>query len=102
MSGASVFIGGCYSGVLLCQFRLSQMHTPLEGRTVFMAVHWSLVGLIASFGPIIAGTIKDHFPTSWAGFTLPFGTPFSYFQVIILLHAMIIWLIAVPLLREKR
>ena len=101
MCGASLFIGGLYSGVLLCQLRLSQQHTPTEGRTVHMAVHWSLVGLMASIGPMIAGTIKDHFPSSWHALHLPFGAPFSYFQVIILLQALLIWLVAAPLLRRE-
>jgi MFS family permease len=102
MSAASLVIGGFYSGVLLCQLRLSQMHTPSEGRTVPMAVHWSLVGLMASIGPMIAGLIKDHFPAAWNQHLLPSGTPFSYFQVIILLQMLIISLVAVPLLRRER
>ncbi len=102
MSVTSVAIGGFYAGVLLCQFRLSAMYTPSEGRTVPMAVHWSLVGLMASIGPMAAGFIKDHFPAGWSRFTLPCGAPFSYFQVIILLQVLILWFVAVPLLRREK
>ena len=102
MSAASVVIGGCYAGVLLCQYRLSAMYTPAEGRTVPMAVHWSAVGLMASIGPMIAGYIKDHFPVAWSTHHLPGGAPFSYFQIIILLQVLILWFVAVPLLRRER
>lgn len=102
MGFASLFIGGFYMGMLLCQIRLTQAHTPPEGRTVSMALHWALVGLIAFFGPLVAGVIKDHFPAAWGQFTLPFGVPFSYFQAIILLHLAVIWLVARPLLKTVR
>lgn len=102
MSAASIPIGGFYAGVLLCQYRLTQLHTAPEGRTVTMAVHWSLVGLMASAGPMIAGFIKDHFPAALSRITLPFGAPFSYFQIIIVLQFALIWLVAAPLLKRER
>lgn len=102
MSVASVPIGGFYAGVLLCQYRLSQLHTAPEGRTLTMAVHWSLVGLMASLGPMLAGFIKDHFPAALSRLVLPGGTPLSYFQIIILLQMLIIWCVAAPLLRRER
>ena len=102
MSAASVPIGGFYAGVLMCQYRLSQLHTPPEGRTVTMAVHWSLVGLMASLGPMLAGFIKDHFPAALSRIELPCGAPLSYFQIIILIQVLILWFIATPLLREER
>ena len=100
MSAASVPIGGFYAGVLLCQYRLSQIHTPPEGRTVTMAVHWSLVGLMASTGPMLAGFIKDHFPAALSRIALPCGAPLSYFQIIILIQMLLIWCVAAPLLRK--
>ncbi len=102
MSAASVPIGGFYAGVLLCQYRLSQIHTSPEGRTVTMAVHWSLVGLMASTGPMLAGFIKDHFPAALSRIALPGGAPLSYFQIIILLQMVIIWCVAAPLLRREK
>ena len=100
MSAASIPIGGFYAGVLLCQYRLSQLHTAPEGRTLTMAVHWSLVGLMASIGPMLAGFIKDHFPDALSHIVLPGGAPLSYFQIIILIQVLIIWFVAAPLLRE--
>ena len=102
MSAASIPIGGLYGGVLLCQYRLSQIHTAPEGRTVTMAVHWSLIGLMASIGPMIAGFIKDHFPAALSRITLPLGAPLSYFQIIIVLQVALIWLVAAPMLRKER
>ncbi len=102
MSAASIPIGGFYAGVLLCQYRLSQIHTAPEGRTLTMAVHWSLVGLMASIGPMLAGFIKDHFPAALSRITLPFGAPLSYFQIIIAIQVALIWLVAAPLLRTER
>ena len=67
-----------------------------------MAVHWSIVGLITALGPLAAGAIKDHFPASLAAIALPGGTPFSYFQVLILLQLAIAWGIALPLVRGIR
>ena len=65
-----------------------------------MAVHWSTVGVIGAAGALAGGWIKDHFPPAWSALHLPCGAPFSYFQTIILLHLVIAWAIAVPLLRR--
>ena len=100
MSVASLIIGGFYGGVLLCQLRLTQIFTGTAGRTVAMAVHWSTVGVIAAAGALAGGWIKDLFPPTWSALQLPCGAPFSYFQTIILLHVIIAWFIAVPLLRR--
>ena len=102
MSAASIPIGGFYAGVLMCQYHLSQLHTLPEGRTVTMSVHWSLVGLMASLGPMLAGFIKDHFPAALSRIVLPCGAPLSYFQIIILIQVLILWFIAAPLLRRER
>lgn len=100
MCAASLVIGGFYGGVQLCQLRLTQAFTGSAGRTVAMAVHWSSVGVIGAGGALAGGWIKDHFPRAWGGVLLPGGAPFSYFQIIILLHLVIAWGIAWPLLRS--
>ena len=99
MGAASLVIGGFYAGVQLCQLRLTQVFTGSAGRTVAMAVHWSTVGVIGAFGALAGGWIKDHFPRAWGGVVLPGGVAFSYFHTIILLHVVIAWGIALPLLR---
>ena len=102
MGAASLVIGGFYGGVQLCQLRLTQHFTGTAGRTVAMAVHWSSVGVIGAAGALAGGWIKDHFPRAWGSVLLPGGAPFSYFQVLILLHVVIAWGIALPLLRSVR
>jgi MFS family permease len=95
--GGALIMGGIYGMAHVCETRLSQAHTPERGRTVAMGVHWSLVGLIAAPGPFLAGWIKDHYPAAWR-FSLPWGTQFDYFQLIILLHAFVAIGLATPLL----
>jgi hypothetical protein len=63
-----------------------------------MAVHWSIVGVIGATGALTGGWIKDHFPSAWSTLPLPCGAHFSYFQTIILLHLIVAWAIALPLL----
>ena len=100
MGAASLVIGGFYGGVQLCQLRLTQHFTGSAGRTVAMAVHWSSVGVIGAFGALAGGLIKDHFPREWGALVLPGGVAFSYFHAIILLHLLIAWGLALPLLRS--
>lgn len=98
MSVASLMIGGFYGGVQLCQLRLTQALTGNAGRTVAMAVHWSFVGIIGSFGALTGGWIKDHTPAAWSATLLPGGAPFSYFEILIVLQVLLAWGVALPLL----
>ena len=102
ISTMSLAVGGLYAGMQLCQLRLTQAHTGSAGRTVALAVHWSIVGLIGMLGPLLAGWIKDHFPASWSTLTLPCGAAFSYFQILIVLHLAIAWGVALPLVRNLK
>jgi MFS family permease len=98
MSSLSLIIGGFYAGVFLCQLRLTQALTVTAGRTLAMAVHWASVGCIASIGALAGGWIKDHFPPAWASIVLPFGAHCSYFQILVLIQALVAWGIALPIL----
>ncbi len=100
ISAMSLAVGGAYAGMQLCQLRLMQEHTSNAGRTMAMAVHWSIVGLLGALGPLTAGWIKDHFPPAWSALALPCGAAFSYFQILIVLQIAIAWGIALPLLRR--
>ncbi|WP_083804902.1 MFS transporter [Chthoniobacter flavus] len=97
MSVASLIIGGFYAGMQLCQYRLAQALTPNTGRTVAMAVHWSIAGTIGSIGALTGGWIKDHMPVAWTTWTVPGGAHFSYFHVLILLQIFLAWCVALPL-----
>ena len=96
----SLIAGGIYSASWVCQVRLTQAVTTPAGRTIAMGVHWSLVGLIGSAGAIFAGWLKDHLPTEWLGTVIPGGAPWSYFQVLVILHVLIAWLIVRPMVKR--
>ncbi len=92
LSLASLVLGGLYSGSWVCQVRLSQMLTIPAGRTVSMGMHWTIVGLTASLGPLIAGLVKDHFHSAHL----------SYYQLLVLLHILLTWAVVVPLVKGIR
>jgi MFS family permease len=95
---ASLWMGGAYAGVTLCQMRLTQECTEAGSRTLAMGVHLAVVGVMGAAGALVAGAIKDHVGVTgirwgegWA--------PFSYFQVLILVQVVLVWLGAIPLAR---
>jgi MFS family permease len=98
MSAASLLLGGLYAGVWVCQVRLTQAFTTTAGRTVAMGLHWSIVGLLGSLGPLIAGWVKDHVHERMWGM--------NYFQLLVVLHLVLAWGLAFPLVygikRESR
>lgn len=96
----SLVMGGFYSAGWVCQVRLTQAVTTPAGRTVAMGVHWSLVGLIGSLGALFAGWIKDHLPADWLGVVIPGGAPWSYFQALVILHALVAWLVVRPMVKR--
>ncbi|VGO22979.1 MFS transporter [Pontiella sulfatireligans] len=97
---SSLLAGGVYAAVGMLQLNLLSTLAPAQGRTMAMAVHWSLVGILSSAGPITGGWIKNFFTAHPLNITLYGGTAFSYFHVILLLHALLIWLVMLPLLMK--
>ena len=98
----NVVAGASYSAVPLCQLSLSSALTRPEGRTLAMAVHWSVVGLLSAFGPVAGGFVMDWVSAHPIPLTLPSGVPFSFFHVLVVLHAAAAWLVAAPLLARVR
>jgi MFS family permease len=96
----SLLIGGFYSGTWVAQVRLTQALTAPAGRTVAMGVHWSAVGLIGSCGALFAGWVKDHLPSGWPGSILSNLAPWTYFQVLVILHVLLAWVIVRPMLKR--
>ncbi|RKX47009.1 MAG: hypothetical protein DRP64_02275 [Verrucomicrobia bacterium] len=94
----SLIAGGIFAGVGLLQLNLLSALAPTEGRTMAMAVHWSLIGILSSTGPVVGGWIKDYLTVNPIDFHLYGGTPFSYFHVLILLHGLMTWFIMLPFL----
>ncbi|MEY5027525.1 MAG: hypothetical protein RLZZ244_3053 [Verrucomicrobiota bacterium] len=91
---AALFQGAAYTGTLLCQFRLTQMYTPSEGRTVAMAVHWSLTGIAGASGALAAGLLKDTLPSH--GFSA-LGAHWQSYDLLVLIHLLLAWSVALPL-----
>ncbi|MFZ4775438.1 MAG: MFS transporter [Terrimicrobiaceae bacterium] len=98
----SIVGGALFSGIGLCQLRLIGMLSIPSGRTMWMAVHSCLVGLLAAMGPVIGGVIMDRFAAHPWYFILPGGSPFSFYQAQILLFFFVTWAVALPLLLSTR
>jgi len=99
---SSLIAGGVFAGVGLLQLNLLSALAPTEGRTMAMAVHWSMVGGLSAAGPVVGGWLKDYFAAHPIPFHLYAGTEFSYFHILIILHALLIWLVMLPLLFKIR
>ncbi len=102
LCSSSMIAGGIYAAVALMQLNLLPVLSPEKGRTMAMAVHWSLVGALSALGPVAGGWIKDWFTLHPPQLNLITGTPFSWFHVMILMHAGMIWLVMFPLLLQIR
>lgn len=99
----SSFMGGSvFSGLGPCQFRLLALLSNSSGRTMSMAVHWSVYGLIAAFGSLAGGRFMDFFEAHHFLYTLPNGTFFSFLHAIIIAFALIAWGVAIPLVLSIR
>jgi MFS family permease len=95
---SSIFAGGVYASVGMLQLNLLSALSPNEGRTMAMAVHWSMIGILSAAGPLAGGWVKDYFTAHPIDLQLYAGTPFSYFQILVILHNLMIWFIMLPLL----
>lgn len=92
------FLGGAvYGGVGLCQLNLVSALSPERGRTMAMAVHWSVSGLLCAAGSLIAGRVMDFFAAHPLAWTFPTGTRFAFFHALLLAHIVLIWGVALPL-----
>ena len=99
---SSLLAGGVFAAVGMLQLNLLAALSPREGKTMAMAVHWTLVGVLSAVGPLAGGWVKDWFTAHPIHFTLYAGTACSYFQIMILAHNAMIWLIMLPLLIKIR
>jgi MFS family permease len=94
--------GALFSGVGLAQMSLLGALSPAQGRTMFMAVHWALIGLAAAAGPLLGGWVMDWVtahPVTWVP---PTGIPLNFLHLLVLLQAALCWFVAVPMLYKVR
>ncbi|MDF7822510.1 MFS transporter [Pontiellaceae bacterium B12227] len=99
---SSLLAGGVFAAVGLLQLNLLATLSPKEGTTMAMAVHWTLIGTLSALGPIVGGWVKDWYTAHPTGIQLYAGTEFSYFQIMIIAHNLMIWLLVLPLLMKIR
>lgn len=99
---ASLAGGALFSGIGLCQIRLVGLLSPPEGRTLWLAVHFSVVGILSALGPLTGGAIMDWFEQHPWNLQLPGGIDFSFYHAQILLFALVAWSGALPLLLRVR
>jgi len=90
--------GALYGGAGLANVTLVTGVAPKKGRTMSMAVLWSIVGIPSSIGALLAGKFMDVLGSDPFGWRLLSGTPFSYYHFILVLYAVIAWFIIMPLL----
>lgn len=127
----NMLAGALYCGVGLCQASLISALAPREGKTMAMAVHWTVVGLMGALGPVCGGWLMDHLSVFHAATTfaagrlpepehgqlvhyllrvlaapqgteMPAGGTYSWFQTLWCIHFLSSWLIAMPLLLKVR
>jgi len=97
------FLGGAlYSAIFPCQLRLTALLSNTSGRTMAMAVHWSVIGIVGSFGSILGGTIMDWFSAHPQHYLFPSGTSFSFYHVILGVLALLLWGVSLPLILSIR
>ncbi len=80
------FSGAFFSGVALCQINLLTTLATVESRTIAMALHFTITGLIAAIGPTIGGHIMDLLTDAPISINLPRGIDFSFFHVQVILQ----------------
>lgn len=102
MATQALVSGGIYAGVGLSHVTLLGGVVPREGRTTAMAVHWTLVGLLGAAGPLVGGVIVDAFAAHPSSLQLLGNTRFDFIHVLAMLHAVVIWTIAMPCLGQVR
>jgi len=99
---SSLFAGALYTGVPLAQLTIATALAPRQGRSMAMAVHFTLVGLAGALGSLAGGFLVDAFPPGGTMWVMVTGTRFGFMHVLIGLHAGIAWMVAIPMLLKVK
>lgn len=99
---ANFFGGLFYSGVGLSQISLLSALSSPQGRTVAMAVHWSVVGLLGSAGPLAGGRLMDWMIAHPVDWVMPTGARFGFFHALVIAQTLVVFLVAVRLMLKIR
>ena len=93
MIGQFMF-GALANAVYMGQMALLGIHAPTHDRSIAMASHNFVVGMVAALGPILAGIFIDHFK---AYHTVVLGADWRYMQLIAAGLAVFAWGAVLPL-----
>ena len=93
MIGQFMF-GALANAVYMGQMALLGIHAPKHDRSIAMASHNFVVGMVAALGPILAGIFIDHFK---AYHTVVLGADWRYMQLIAAGLAVFAWGAVLPL-----
>ena len=105
MTVVSFFSAGFYSCVGLSHISLLASTAPERGRTLAMAMQWTMIGLIGAGGSIVGGYVMDLFPKEGLHLMLLKNTHFHFVHALAILHAVTAWSLALPVflrIRVKR
>lgn len=98
----SLLAGSVYTAVGMYQLNMLTSIVPRDGRTIAMAMHWFLIGIVSATAPLIAGWIKDLLELHPMQLTLYHGTAFTYLHLLLILHASLIWFVALPMAKKLK
>jgi MFS family permease len=98
----SLLAGSVYTAVGMYQLNMLTSIVPRDGRTIAMAMHWFLIGTVSATAPLIAGWIKDLLEMHPMQLALYHGTAFTYLHLLLILHASLIWFVALPLAKKLK
>jgi MFS family permease len=97
------FIGGIFaSGVIICQFHMINVLAERQWRGMGIAVHWVVIGLIASGGAFVGGALTDYFTKFPLETILPSGQNFTYIHILLIIGTLIAWGVATPFMLNVR
>ena len=105
MTFVSFLSAGFYSGVGLSHMSLLASTAPARGRTLAMAVQWTVIGILGAGGPILGGYVMDLFPKDGLNILLLQTTHFHFIHALAIMHALTAWFVVLPIflgLRVKR
>ncbi len=99
---ANFVSGTLCGGLVISQFHMLNLMSPKNGRGMAIAVHWSIIGLMAASGPLFGGMIMDYFTDNPVDIILPGGTVFSYYHVMITMYFIICTCICIPFMLKVK
>jgi MFS family permease len=98
----SLVSGGIYSMLGVCHLSLLAGIAPKRERTLAMAVHMCVIGLLTAGGAVVGGRLVDFITAHPVDLFLAGGTRLDYTQILHVLHALLVWTLGVPLMMRVR